>query len=95
MYVIMCQACSAFHFYQLKFFLCSPDYVVSGPDRSLIYKIELRPQEDCDDLIGLNPQKKYPHGKDVRHLGGEKRKAALNTIRQRRHQRKRQFKTRW
>lgn len=79
----------------LLFLLCSPDYEVSPCDKRGVYTLKIRSLGDADDILGLNPNKQYPAGKDVNHLTGEKRKSALNAIRQRKYQRQRNFKVRW
>ena len=79
----------------IVFFHFSADFeLIHYPTDGQLH-IKRRTFEEANDLLGLNPKKRYPEGTDTRHLTGARKELAMNTIRQRRFQRKRSLKVSW
>ena len=66
-----------------------------GPDQTGMYQIFALTYNQAKDILGLNPDKKFPEGMSVQHLSGDACKNAQNTLCQRKFQRKRNCKLKW
>ena len=71
----------------------SPNFDVVSEDGK--YQVVTRSYDEANDLLLLNPKKKFPEGTKVWHLSGERKKNALNTIQQWKYQWKRNMKLQW
>ena len=71
----------------------SPNFDVVSEDGK--YQVVTRSYDEANDLLLLNPKKRFPEGTKVLYLSGERKKNALNTIRQWKYQRKRNMKLQW
>ena len=56
----------------------SPDFDVVSEDGK--YQVVTRSCDEANDLLLLNPKKKFPQGTKVLYLSGERKKNTLNTI---------------
>ena len=71
----------------------SPNFYVVSEDGK--YQVVTRSYDEANDLLLLNPKKKFTEGTKVLHLSEERKKNALNTIQQWKYQQKRNMKLQW